>query len=88
MNKLAIRLCLVMALLLLSVPGMAQIDITDYMMLTPGHWKTFQGEDVCQGSTWEEAVMISTNHRRLRQFALQPVIGRCLADCILMSHTD
>ena len=62
MRKATFGFCVFLAILFLVAPAMAQTyDVTNYMMLTPGQWKTIQGEDDCEGFTWNEAAVISSS---------------------------
>jgi len=62
MKKTLLGICVFLAIFLMVAPAMAQTyDVTNYMMLTPGQWKTIQGQDDCEGFTWNEAEVISTN---------------------------
>jgi hypothetical protein len=61
LNQITCGIFMAAVVLLLAAPAVAQTyDLADYMMLTPGQYAVLEGGDPCVGSTWQDAVAIST----------------------------
>jgi len=59
MRKKMHALCLIVVVVLLAVPAVAQAyDIAEYMLVMPGQYKIMQGEDYCTGSTSPQEAML------------------------------
>lgn len=62
MRRILVALCVFAVMVAVSNPAAAQqIDIVDYLAVTPGQWKIEHSEDICSGDSGDGGISISTS---------------------------